>query len=283
MEKIEIFCGISSLGIPNTTDNKDNYGYLDYVQEYLESKDYETNSINFSFLDHNYTWNFNKIFNKNYYLSEIRNIQIRSIDNLRNTNLLFKLIVPKRYQKKLKKMDKDLKITDTYKESNKPIFLYNTGINDMFIFMNGGPVELLNKDIRRNIGTNLDNYIYQAISNVRENIKLLLKLNPNVQIYVLGIYNSFILKLIDTIYKFQDLRIKNNPLPENLLLYIENKFNYYLEELCNEFPNTHFINLAFYNIPCERLDFHPSREGNILIGKIITKKLDKTYLKQKNI
>lgn len=103
-------------------------------------------------------------------------------------------------------------------------------------------------------------------------------------IYVLGIYNSFILKLIDTIYRIQDLRIKEKPLPENLLLYIENKFNYYLEELCNEFPNTNFINLAFYNITCGKLDFYPSREGNISIGKIITKKIYKKirkFLKRK--
>ena len=101
---------------------------------------------------------------------------------------------------------------------------------------------------------------------------------------VLGIYNSFILKLIDTIYRIQDLRIKEKPLPENLLLYIENKFNYYLEELCNEFPNTNFINLAFYNITCGKLDFYPSREGNISIGKIITKKIYKKirkFLKRK--
>ncbi len=281
MEKVDVFCGISSLGIPNTSDNKDNYGYLDYVKDYLESQNYEVNTINFSALDHNYTWDFDKTFNHNYYLSKIRNIQIKSIENLRNTNSLFKLVVPKRYQEKLKKLDKNLKIADVYTATEKPIFLYSSGINDMFVFMRGGPVELLNKNTRRNIGTDLDSFIKQAILNVQKNLKLLLNLNSSVQIYVLSVYNSTILKFLDTLYRIQDLRIKDNPLPKNLLLYIQENFNYYLEELCSEYSNVHFINLALLNLPCAKFDFHPSREGNILIGQEIVEKLNETYLNTK--
>lgn len=277
MERIDLFCGISSLGMPNTTDNKENYGYFDYIKDYLKSKNFEVNGINFSSLDHNYTWDLEKIFKMNYYLSQIRDIQIHSIENLRNTNLLFKLVVPKAYQEKLKKMKSNERIGDIYKEAQKPIFLYSTGINDMFVFMKAGPVELLNKKTRRDIGNQLDTFINQAILNIKNNLSFLINLNSQVSIYVLGVYNSTVLKILDQIYKIQDIGIVNNPLPKNLLFYIQNKFNADLEELCNDFPNVHFIDLASLNISCAKMDFHPSKEGNIVIGEEIVKNLETTY------
>lgn len=280
MNRIDLFCGISSLGMPNTCDNKDNYGYFDYVKDYLKNMDFDVNGINFSSLDHNYTWNLEKVFKQNYYLSQIRNIQIQSINNLRNTNLLFKLIVPKAYQEKLKKMDDQQRVGDVYKNSRKPIFLYSTGINDMFVFMKAGPVELLNKKTRRDIGSQLDSFIEQSITNIRSNLTLLISMNPTVHIYVLGVYNSTILKILDFIYRIQDIRIKDNLLPSNLLLYIQEKFNTDLEALCDEFPNTKFIDLVSLNIPCAKFDFHPSRRGNILIGDEIIKNIEENYFEK---
>ena len=86
MDKIDLFCGISSLGMPNTADNKDNYGYVDYVKDYLINNGYDVNTFNISSLDRNHTWDLEKLFKYNYSMSQIRNIQIASIDILRKAN-----------------------------------------------------------------------------------------------------------------------------------------------------------------------------------------------------
>lgn len=281
MDKIDVFCGINSIGMPNTTDNKDNYGYLDYVKNYLIQKGYEVNAYNFSSLDHNYTWDFEKVFKNNYSMDKIRNIQIASIDNLRKVNPLFKLVVPKKYQEKLKQMENNEKIADVYKDSSKPIFLYSGGLNDILIYMRGGPVELLNKNIRDNMANNFYSFFDKAINNVRNNFILLKELNPNVDIYALTVSDSNIFKLIDKIINLQEINTKNNILPKNILNYLLTEFNKKLIDLSSEFDNVHIIDLYSEMIPCANLDFHPSREGNIIIGEKIVKQLEINYFNNK--
>lgn len=277
MEKIDLFAGISSLGMPNTVDNKDNYGYVDYVKEYLINNGYDVETFNISSLDYNYTWNLERIFKYNYSMSKVRNIQIASIDNLRKVNFLFKLVVPKRYQEKLKSMDNDEKIADVYKKSKRPIFLYNAGINDMFVFMKAGPVELLNKKTRKNMENEFQSFFDKAINNVRNNLIFLSEMNPEVDIYLLSVYYSNIFKLIDKIINFQNLKDENKVLPNNLLYYLQDEINKKLFDLCSEFSNVHIIDLYSEKLPCARLDFHPSREGNIIIGNKIITELENNY------
>lgn len=277
MDRIDLFSGISSLGMPNTVDNKDNYGYVDYVRDYLINKGYNVSTYNISSLDRNYTWDLEKVFKCNYSMSQIRKIQISSIDNLRNTNFLFKLVVPKKYQKKLKLMNNDEKIGDVYKKAIKPIFLYSTGINDMFVFMHAGPVELLNKTIRTNMANEFQSFFIQAINNIRNNLIFLTEMNHEVDIYVLSVYYSNIVKLIDKIINLQNVRDKNNILPKDLIYYIQAEFNRRLFDLCNEFSNVHLIDLYSEKLPCAKFDFHPSREGNIIIGNKVIEELENNY------
>lgn len=61
-------------------------------------------------------------------------MQIKSIDDLRNTNILFKLVVPKEYKNnfKINYSDNDNTLKSLYVNAENPIFLYSGGPNDFF-------------------------------------------------------------------------------------------------------------------------------------------------------
>ncbi len=132
MDKIDIFCGINSLGIPFTRENKNHIGYFDIVQSKLREVGYEVSGVNISRLNKNHTWDLENNLNQKYSLVQIKNIQIQSIDALRNTNLLFKLVVPESTRKKfaVSKEDENTILKDLYIKAKKTIFLHSVGEND---------------------------------------------------------------------------------------------------------------------------------------------------------
>lgn len=124
--KIDLFCGPNSLGVPYTRDNKNHFGYFDYVKQELEKLNYDVMGINFSSLNKNYTWDFEKMFKENYSLLQIKNIKISSIEEMRNANFLFKFVITEEYEDYLKKtsVDASKKIRTIYENSEKPIVLF---------------------------------------------------------------------------------------------------------------------------------------------------------------
>ena len=105
-------------------------------------------------------------------------------------------------------------------------------------------------------------------------------MNPEVNIYVLSVYYSNIVKLIDKIINLQESNNKNNILPKNLIFYMQDEFNRRLFDLCDDFSNVHLIDLYSEKLACAKLDFHPSREGNIIIGNKIVTELENNYLNE---
>lgn len=96
MKNVEIFCGVSSLGMPFTKENKNHIGYYDIIVEAMKSKGYNVSGFNFSRLNKNHTWDLESNLNEDKSLAYIKSLQVKSIDDLRNTNVLFKLVVPKK-------------------------------------------------------------------------------------------------------------------------------------------------------------------------------------------
>ena len=74
MGKIDLFCGINSLGVPFPRENKDHIGYFDLAKENVVMQDFDVNTINISSLNQNHTWNLEKILNLDYSLSKIKNV-----------------------------------------------------------------------------------------------------------------------------------------------------------------------------------------------------------------
>ena len=106
MKKVALFCGINSIGMPFPRVNRQHIGYFDIVKQQLENQGYEVNGINISSLNRNHTWDLQRLLERNYNLAQIKNIQMKSIDRLRNANALFKLVVPKKYKERFQSWNK---------------------------------------------------------------------------------------------------------------------------------------------------------------------------------
>lgn len=159
---------------------------------------------------------------------------------------------------------------------------YSGGENDIFVFLQAGPVELLNPKIREKINNPLSYYVDKAIVNIKNNIDMLIYLNQNVDIYVLGAYNSPINNFIQKIINIYD-KIKGNNLTKNMLSFLVKELNEKLYELCSNYNNVHYVNIEFLENHCASFDFHPNKEGNILIGSEIMKNLTENDIEKQKI
>ena len=275
MKEVDLFCGISSLGLPFPKENKDHIGYYDIIKKYLIDNGYEVNGYNISSLNKNHTWDLEKLLNQNYLLSTIRNIQIASIDALRNTNLLFKLIVPKEIKEKilLEEENNDRSFKDIYQSSLNPIFLYSGGPNDFFTFIKSGPVELLSKDVRDSLPSNLEELVMKSVDNVMANLSFLYQLNNNVEIFVLGYYDSPLYDKIQKVISLEEKLKGKNYGKNNKFLPLIELFNSALEQRCNDIEHVNYIDISFLKSYCAPMDFHPNTIGNELIAEKIIEKL----------
>ena len=192
MEKVDVFCGINSLGMPFPKENKNHIGYFDIVKCALSDMGYEVSGVNISRLNKNHTWDLENNLNQNYSMAQIKDIQIKSISALRDANVLFKLVVPKEFTKNFvaNEKDKNIILKDLFVNSENPLFLYSGGPNDFFTYIQAGPVELISRETRNKLSTDLQSLVEKCIDNVENNWLFLHKLNSKVQIMSLGFYYS---------------------------------------------------------------------------------------------
>lgn len=281
MEKINLFCGINSLGMPFTRENKQHLGYFDIIKQKLIEEGYEVDGINISSLNKNHTWDLEKILNYNYNLSKIKNIQMLSIDGLRNANILFKLVVPKEFKNRYREApgDENKTFKDIYTNSENPKFIYSAGTNDFFTYIQAGPVELLDENVRKKVPENLNDLVIQSVKNVEKNLLLLKDLNKDVEIFVLGFYYSPLFDKIQRVIYLQEKVKDKTKKYKNKFAEVINLYNMLLEEMCNKYDFVKFIDLSFMTDYCAPLDFHPNTKGNELIATEIMNKLNKNEIK----
>ena len=275
MKNIGLFCGISSLGMPFPNENIEHIGYYDIILKRLQSDGYNVLGFNMSKLNKNHTWDLEKTLNENATLASIKNIQLQSIDSLRNANILFKLVVPKKFKDTIIINSSDYENTfkDMYINSCNPVFLYHGGPNDFFTYIQAGPVELIDRKVREKLPKDINTLIEKCISNVEKNWQLLHQLNPNVKVYALSYYYS---PLYDKIQRFIFLQEKM----ENINLKFVNKFmevinlyNRMLQDACKKYDYVEYCDITFLKDYCAPMDFHPNTKGNQLIADSLLKKI----------
>ena len=275
MTTIDLFCGINSAGVPYTRENKNHIGYFDIVKEKLIEDGYNVNGINISSFSKNCTWDLEKALHLDYSLCKIKNMQRYSIDKLRNTNLLFKLVIPKNFQKRYVPNIDDDKVTfkDIYINSENPIFIYSGGPNDFFSYIQAGPVELMNKDVREKLPNNLNELVTKCVNNVEQNLILLNELNKEVTIYVLSFYYSPLFDKIQKVIYLQEKINNKEKKYNNKFWEIINLYNSQLEEMCQKYDFVEYIDINFIRDNCATMDFHPNKIGNELIANELLKKI----------
>ena len=276
MKNVEIFCGVSSLGMPFTKENKNHIGYYDILVETMKSKGYNVSGFNFSRLNKNHTWDLESNLNEDKSLAYIKSLQIKSIDDLRNTNKLFKLVVPKKYKEsfKIKPADNDDTLKTLYVNAENPIFIYSAGPNDFFTYIKAGPVELTDENVRAKLPKDIRPILEQCISNVEKNWQLLHQLNPNVKIYSLSYYYSPLYDKIQKLIYLQEKMKNRNKKYINKFMKVINLYNEMLLRASEKYDYVEHCDITFLKDYCAPMDFHPNTTGNQLIADTLLKKIE---------
>lgn len=276
MKNINLFCGISSLGMPFTKKNKNHIGYYDIILRKLQNDGYNVSGFNMSKLNKNHTWDLEKALNENATLASIKNIQLQSIDSLRNANILFKLVVPKKFKNTIiiNPSDHENTLKNIYINSSNPIFLYHGGPNDFFTFIQAGPVELTDRKVREKLPKDIKPLIEQCINNVEKNWRLLHQLNPNTKVYTLSYYYSPLYDKIQKLIYFQKKMKNKNKKYVNKFLEVINLYNKMLQETSEKYDYVEYCDITFLKDYCAPMDFHPNTIGNQLIADMLLKKIE---------
>lgn len=277
LKELQIFCGVNSLGMPYTRDNKNHIGFYDVVIKELIRKGYGVSGLNFSRLDNNHTWDFEDNLTKDRSIAYLKKLQIQSIDDLRNTNALFKLVVPDSFKHTINIMpsDHDISLRSLYLMAENPIFIYSAGPNDLFSYIRSGPFELIEKKVRDQLPKDIIPVLKQCIGNVKNNWELLSQLNPNVRIVALGHFYSPLYDKLQKIIYFQELLENRHTKYEDVYMKVTGLYNDMLSEASEKYDFVDYCDITFLKNYCAPMDFHPNTKGNELIGEAIFEKLER--------
>lgn len=276
MKDLEIFCGVNSLGMPFTKDNKNHIGYFDIIVKTLSDNGYSTSGLNFSRLDKNHTWDLEDNLTNERSIAYLKELQLESIDDLRNTNVLFKLVVPGEYKDCIKicPSDQDTTLRSLYINAERPVFIYSAGPNDFFSYIRSGPFELIYRKVRENVPKDIRPIVEKCVNNVEKNWQLLHQLNPNIMIYALNHYYSPLYDKLQKIIYLQDKIKDRKKKYTNAYLNAINLYNEILLEASKKYDYVEYCDIAFIKDFCAPLDFHPSTKGNRLIAELVLKKIE---------
>lgn len=279
MKSLQLFCGINSLGVPFPRENRGHISYFDIITQELK-KDYDVSGYNVSSVDNNYTWSFKKLLDEEFSILRIRNLQISSLDKMRNKNFLFKLVIPKKFRESIacNTKDDDIIFKSVIINASNPIFIYSGGQNDFFAFINGGPVEMLSRDVRDNLPDDIRGQIIKCIDNVEQNWLTLKELNPDIQIVSLSFWYAPLFGMINSIINMQEFYGKNRRKYENSFSDLVNLYNVLLEQRVSKYDFVHFVDISFIEKYCATMDFHPNTKGNELIADAVMSTINDSIL-----
>ncbi len=262
--------GVDSFGVPYTRDNKKHINHLSEVYNFLVSKKIDVSTIDmYSMHKYNDTDYMNYLLNSEISLYEIKENQIKSIDLCRKCGIFQFIQLPKKTKNlyKLNDEDRNRTLTELIKNNNT-IFIYSCGINDFLKIMNTDLAKLLNPKNMEKAFNNIDQTISTIMNKIDNNLNQLIKINENIEIYIMGLY-------IPT-----RVRYIRNTVKKPISLYNEK-----LRKLCEKYSNTIFIdNINLEKANMAHVDWHPNFSGQRKMGEnIITqiKENSKLLVKKK--
>lgn len=279
MESLQLFCGINSLGVPFPRENRGHISYFDIITQELK-KDYDVSGYNISSVDNNYTWSFKKLLDEEFSILRIRNLQISSLDKMRNKNFLFKLVIPKKFRESIacNTKDDDIIFKSVIINASNPIFIYSGGQNDFFAFINGGPVEMLSRNVRDKLPDDVCSLVLKCIDNVEQNWLTLKELNPNIQIVALGFWNAPLYNKINFLIRTQEFFGRNRHKYDNCFTKMIDLYNKLLFDRTSKYDFVHFVDISFIEKHCAIMDFHPNTKGNEMIADAVMDTINNSIL-----
>ncbi len=252
---IYLIGGVDSFGVPYTKDNKDNENHLRVVYNFLRDCGIEPILIDmYSMHKYNDTDYVNGLLNENIDLYKIKENQIESIDLCRKSGIFQFIQLPAKTKRiyQLNEEDKNQILSNIIRD-NRVLFIYSCGVNDFLKEMNTNLAKMLNPKNMEMAFNNLTETIALIIKKIDKNIRTLIELNHDIEIYVMGIY-------IPT-----RVRYIRNSVTKPIEIY-----NIALKELCEKYDNVHFIdNSNLGRVHMAHVDWHPNYRGQRLMGKNI--------------
>ena len=279
MKSLQLFCGINSFGVPFPRENKEHISYFDIITKELK-QNYDVSDYNISSVNNNCTWHFKKLLDENFSVLRIRNLQVYSLDQMRNVNFLFKLIIPKKFRDSIicDENDSDIIFKSVIMNADNPIFIYSGGENDFFAFIHAGPVEMLSSKVRDKLPDDITGLVLKSIDNVEQNWLTLKELNPNIQIVALSFWYAPLFGMINSIINIQEFFGKNRHKYENSFSKLVNLYNALLEQRASKYDFVHFVDISFIEKYCATMDFHPNTKGNELIADAVMSTINDSIL-----
>ncbi len=243
--KLVLIGASDSIGVPYTRDNYDHEGFYEMIEDYL-AKDYDVISFNcFHMSTYNDNEYINYLLNNNVSLFDIKNSQNQMLKKCKYSGFYPFLELPKSFLNYYKINNKDKKmVVKDYIKNNETIFIYSAFVNDILKEKKLSLFKLLRPGRIRKELKNIN--IYNILIELEDNIGRLIDLNPNIKIFIVGLFVPTNIHYIR----------------ENLCEFILN-VNKSLYDITKKYPNVIFVNndnltLKDFN----NIDFHPNKSGH---------------------
>lgn len=237
-----------SIGVPYTRDNASHYGFFEMVENYLKNN-YDIITANcFHMSDYNDNKYISQLIHQNISLAKIKRTQNDMLKKCKYSGIYPYIELPKSFlgHYKITKSDKDIIVKECI-EKYKTIFIYSAFTNDLLKAYDLSLFKLLRpRKIKTSLKTADVSFVYQ---NLKNNLSSLIRLNPNIEIYLIGLF----------------IPSKINYIRNGLSSFIEETNRSFLN-IAKTYPNVHFVNNS--NLAPEdfnNIDFHPNHKGHIKI------------------
>ncbi len=245
MKKIFLIGAADSIGVPYSRDNKSHQGFFEMIEEEL-SKKYSVTTINcFHMSTNNDNQYINKIITRSISLFDIKNSQNQMLKKCKYSGIYPYIEMPKRFLNYYKEEsnDKNIIIVDSIK-NNETVFIYSAFVNDLLKSKKLSLFKLLRPGRIKDELQNIE--IKTILNDLEKNIKILISLNSNIKIYIVGLF-------VPTKISYIRKNLKEFILEVNKLL----------KEISDKYNNVIFINND--NLSSEdfnNIDFHPNKKGH---------------------
>ncbi len=243
-------------------------GLLEFISDKLKDEETKTTVINAFSLMFNKTEHINYLLKSNPNLEEIKDLQVygmvsaleKAFGDFHLPRCLGKIGYISRKLRKPCDEDKNIRLTDTLRDSKEPIVIYSSGANDLMRECWNNPLKI-KKDYEKQYAAYKyavdklnTSTVNRVLDRVDKNFNNILSINDKADIFALGLY-------IPKSMQGDEMEVFNN---------VIRIYNCFLKELCKkyniEYVNTEFV--ASQNNKSEK-NFHITTEGHAYLANRI--------------
>lgn len=263
MKKNLVLIGAAdSIGVPYTRDNREHQGFFEMIGQEL-SKKYDVVPLNcFHMSTNNDNRYIDYLISSDASLLDVKNSQNQMLKKCKYSGVYPYLELPKNFLNHYRPTEADAKVVvREYIKKYDTIFIYSAFVNDLLKSQNLSLFKLLRPGrIKQELGNVSTKDVLRDLEN---NIKKLTILNPNIQIYVIGLF----------------IPTKVPYIRKSLCEFISSA-NTSLRSMLQKYINVTFVdndNLSEEDF--NNIDFHPNRKGHEKIHQNLLNSLhDKNIL-----